>query len=842
MTKNLRFTLILWLLLLSVQSVLAQVKGNPELKAPAPQQPAIEKSPSKLSTDLQKLYDSFERTGKRNDGQIKPKLSHDELYKYIQVKGDQVLVDVTIKGEESAAKAELEKLGFKVIAHFGRVVSGMIPIKSLPQLETATQVKFVRPAYKPLHQSRPLNTPNYQDKQEGKPRPVISQGDTAQRSYIARRKYLVDGKGVKVGILSDSYNNLGTAESGVLKGELPGPKNPFHYKKPVQVLKDLDSNGSDEGRAMAEIIHDVAPGAELAFRTAFLGQADFAQGILDLAAAGCKVITDDVIYFAEPFFQDGIIAQAVDMVKQKGVTYFSSAGNRSVRSYESEYRASTVTPFGPDFGTAHNFSAPSDAPRFFQPIFIPAGGTFIASFQWDQPFFSVGGAGASSDLDIYLLNAQGEIVAAGASDNLASGDPLELFGYTNTTPSTTFFLAILKYSGPDPSRLKYILYGSGAFFLTTPPIPGILAPTIVGHAKAEGAIATAAAFYLETPAYGVDTPRVEPFSSVGGVPHYFDTKGNRITPIVRKKPEITAPDGANTSFFDPFGDGDIVEDRDTFPNFFGTSAAAPHAAGVAALMIDAQKWRTLTPEQIKGILSVHTVDMDNIYTSGFDQGFDFNTGTGLIKADAAVAEVRFPNVYVKNLQVKAACSDDPATVRNWKISNPNPFAVKVHWRLVGFSQQGTLIVSPGETIVTTKTAYYHNRSVPNIMLINWEDNLRIPRFYTAYSTTASCGNYVSTEPNSGESVAKESEAVTEQSNIAEVFLNPSPAHFKLYLSLINQQNATIELFTANGAKLWERIVPATGVIDIDASGYQPGVYMLSIKQGSFNKVFRLVKQ
>ena len=98
---------------------------------------------------------------------------------------------------------------------------------------------------------------------------------------------------------------------------------------------------------------------------------------------------------------------------------------------------------------------------------------------------------------------------------------------------------------------------------------------------------------------------------------YFDKEGIRIPAILRKKPDITAPDGGNTSFF--FRDD--AGDTDTFPNFYGTSAAAPHAAGAAALMIDAQKLNTLTPSQIRGIMSAKTYDMDNRYTAGFDKGF-----------------------------------------------------------------------------------------------------------------------------------------------------------------------------------------------------------------------------
>lgn len=834
------------LTLVLVEPASAQIKGNPELKAPAPQQ-STGKSSSKLSQDLKKLYEGSTPGVTRADSKAKPVPSNDALNKYMQIKGDKVLVDITVKGNTSTARADLEKMGLQVTGVFGRVISGMMPIKALPQLESAGSVKFVRPAYKPLRQSMAAGFLfSGDDKDDKKIKPVISQGDTAQRSYLARKKYHVDGKGVKVGILSDSYNNLGTADEGVKHGELPGPANPFKFKKPVQILQDLDSGGTDEGRAMAEIVHDVAPGAELAFNTANLGQAAFAQGIVNLSKAGSKVIVDDVLYYAEPFFQDGIVAQAVDQVKQKGVTYFSSAGNVSVRSYESDYRASDFAPFGPDAGTAHNFSAPSDPPRYFQPIYIPTNGTFIASFQWDQPFFSAGGAGAESDLDMFLLDAQGNIVALGASDNIASGDPAEVFGYFNSTTSTTFYLLILKFAGPDPHLLKYVSFGDALFYITTPAIPGILAPTLYGHAKAAGAIATAAAFYLETPAYGVDTPRVEFFSSEGGIPNYFDLQGNRIAPLIRKKPEITAPDGGNTSFFDPFGNGDIAEDSDTYPNFFGTSAAAPHAAGVAALMIEAQKLKTITPDQIKGVLAANAIDMDDIHnTPQFDKGFDFNTGAGFIRADAAVEDVRFPKVFIKNLSVKPVCSDNPALTRNWKITNPNPFEVEVHWFLTGFPQQGSLTVSPGDTVISTTTAYTRYGQIPNILIIDWDDNFGFPRVDIAVSNKAQCGkgkDAIAADDTDLKTVDAENEAAAKQA-VAEVYPNPSASNFRLYLSLKGQESISVELFTIDGKKLAERKSnQPNGIIDIEASGYKPGLYILKLRQGEFTKIFKLIKQ
>ena len=128
---------------------------------------------------------------------------------------------------------------------------------------------------------------------------TVSEADETHLASSVRAIYNVNGSGVKIGVLSDSYDAFGAAATDVSQGELPGVGNPAGFTTPVTVLSDL-AGGTDEGRAMLQLVHDLAPGAQLYYSSGLNGEADFAQQILNLRAAGCDVIVDDISYLVDP--------------------------------------------------------------------------------------------------------------------------------------------------------------------------------------------------------------------------------------------------------------------------------------------------------------------------------------------------------------------------------------------------------------------------------------------------------------------------------------------------------------------------------------------------------------
>jgi hypothetical protein len=568
----------------------------------------------------------------------------------LQTQNDQVVIDAIADGDVNQLLADLQLLGLKQAASFGVVVSGSIPIEAMNEIAVLDSLRFARPAYRPVTRAGQVDA-------QGN-----TQGNRAINADLVRNTFGLNGAGVTVGVISDSYDTAGigtVAADDVRSNDLPGIDNTNGFLEPVNVLQDYTSfefgdSVSDEGRAMLQIVHDLAPGSNLAFHTGKGGKANFAQGIIELATvAEANVIVDDLGDFTEPFFQDGIVAQAVDQVVANGVAYFSAAGNVGHDSYESQFNAAPNS-------TAHDFD-PSVGVDTRQTITIPAGTDFFVCLQWDSPFFSANpsSGGATSDLDVFLYDATSGNLLDSATNPDSKADAVEFVRYrNNSSNSVDVELEIRNVSGATPGLLKYIVVGNSDG--TNPGHPTIAeyptnSSTIFGHANARSAMAVGAAFYGDTPNFGQNPPLIETQdrvgeygSSLGGTPILFDDAGNRLTsPLIRQNHMIVAPDGVNTTFFGEdidtttrpshpnsldqddgvVGDGD----NDTFPNFFGTSAAAPHAAAVAALMFQAVPGAN--PQNIYEAMENTAIDMNS-------PGFDYLTGFGLVQADAAIQELQ----------------------------------------------------------------------------------------------------------------------------------------------------------------------------------------------------------
>jgi hypothetical protein len=410
------------------------------------------------------------------------------------------------------------------------------------------------------------------------------------------------GAGVKVGVLSDSFDNLGGAAADEASGALPPT---------VQVLKDDPSGTStDEGRAMLQIVHDIAPGASLAFYTANVSEQDFANGILALANAGCKVICDDVGYFDEPLFQSGVVSEAIRTVEAEGVTYLTAAGNDAGNAYQAGWNPIARTSFdGQTLTDTEDFGGGSPV----QTVTLGGsnGDTVPLILEWNQPY---GAATANLRVDVF---SGGSFLFS--VTNALDGEPTNPWVGVDLDGGATYQIAVenLNGTGTDPSLIKDIVSGNGLPVT----VSGANAGTAFGHPTTSGDVTVGAVDSANTPAFGVSPPLAEDFSSSAlGSELLFNANGTPFSYVPDPVDAISVSGVDDVQTTVPGGLND----------FFGTSAATPSVAAVAALMLQANP--NLTPTQINTILRQSAITMANSMVSG----------AGLVQADQAVTDALAP--------------------------------------------------------------------------------------------------------------------------------------------------------------------------------------------------------
>ncbi|MEI6197705.1 MAG: CARDB domain-containing protein, partial [Verrucomicrobiota bacterium] len=329
---------------------------------------------------------------------------------------------------------------------------------------------------------------------------------------------------------------------------------------------------------------------------------------------------DDILYHDESPFQDGIVAQAVNAVTASGALYFSSASNSGNQdsgtsgTWEGDFSDGGLAPSLLETGRLHNFSSGVNANTV-----LDGGSDLRVDLFWADP------AGASTnDYDIYVLDSTlSYVVASSTGSQRGTQDPYESLD----TISSQENIVIVKFSGAG--RFLHLSTGRGELLISTQ-------GSTRGHDCATNAFNVASTdantSYPSAFTGGFFNP-VEDKSSDGPRRVFFQANGTPITPgnfsasggVVRQKPDITAADGVSTDL--PYGGG--------LNPFYGTSAAAPHAAAIAALLKSSSP--SLTPTQIRTILTGTALDI-------MGAGTDRDSGAGIVMAQAALQATPNPDL------------------------------------------------------------------------------------------------------------------------------------------------------------------------------------------------------
>ena len=513
-----------------------------------------------------------------------------------------MLVDIRVADLSAATLQALAATGVGIthVSEQYHMVTAFAAADSLAALARMPSVENVQEELTPVHGSDRAAPDAVQAQAQAPASPssacpqgiAVSEGDTQLKAGPARSTYHIDGSGVKVGILSDSYSRdataVTTAAQDVASGDLPGPANPCGYPTATTVISESLGTGTDEGRAMLQIVHDLAPGSNLAFASAFNGLFQFADNIRALRTWGADIIADDVFYFIEPFYQEGPVNVAISDVVHRGAAYFALAGNnnqivggKDVGSYETlAYRPTTIPSFmaGHGYDSCHNFNPAGSDNR--DGLTVNAGGVLTIDLQWNQPWF-----GVTTDLDMYLTDAAGALVAGSNSDNpgpTGSQVPFEFFSYANNTGvAQTFNLYICRSTGTGDTaapRFKWLMVqgtrGLTAVTYSTSSGGDTIGPTVFGHSSSNDGLSVAAVPYN-------NSSQPETYTSLGPATHYYGpvigtAPAGAISPVTLPQPDFAATDGGCNTFFGSLSNG--------CHRFFGTSAATPHAAAVAALL------------------------------------------------------------------------------------------------------------------------------------------------------------------------------------------------------------------------------------------------------------------
>jgi hypothetical protein len=506
-----------------------------------------------------------------------------------------------------------------------RRVQARVPISRLQQVAALPFVRFVR-------------LPNYAVRRRiGS---VATEGDRILNADVARQQFGLDGTGIRVGVISDGLKGLfaqacrnceGAAGGPIPLGDLPESNGvralftgrliastggvtgqAFHEDGDLEGLPRPGcafGGAGAEGTALLEIVHDLAPGARLAFANADTDLA-FMLAVNALAADN-DVVVDDLGFFGDAY--DGTsgvssnTAAALNNPANRIRAYVTSVGNSADQHYFGAYVNSGVdgTTIGrlSTPGRLHLFQPSAETTdvlglgdRPFNVISLPEDGEAVIFLSWDDP------SGASAnDYDLFLVReSTNEVVARSTDRQTGDQDPLEIIDFRNDGASGLFHIVIQNVRDQAAPR------GLNLFTLQpqcAPDGPRRLAPgrherhnfntatrSVSAQSDAGGSpvsVISVGAVCSASPAAASVFPASAPNDSCNDRTNrtieFFSSRGPTLDG--RMKPDIVAIDGV------------AVTGAGGFPNpFFGTSAAAPHVAAQAALLLQAAPCLVANPE------------------------------------------------------------------------------------------------------------------------------------------------------------------------------------------------------------------------------------------------------
>jgi subtilisin family serine protease len=361
-----------------------------------------------------------------------------------------------------------------------------------------------------------------------------------------------DGAGVKVGVIDIGFIGF----SGLMGTELPGAVTARCYQAIGQPTSELASCMTRDvhGTAVTEALFDVAPGAQYYLANP-QSPGDLYDTVIWMAGQGVRVINHSVVWTwdgrgdgTSPYLNSPLAA--VDLAATAGITWVNAAGNFGKKTFSGGFEDS-------DGDSAHEFGVTDGVPDEGNTVYLEAGQALVVQLRWGAQW-----GGAQRDLDLFLRrSATGELVALSAAhqDGEPGDVPFELISYL-APASGDYFITVTRYSGTEPGWLDLQVFAgpnlewkSGRRSIANP------AESANGAMLAVGA------------APHFDTSDLEAYSSHG------PTRDGRI------KPDVVGADRGDSVTYGQNG-------------FKGTSQAAPHVAGMAALVL--QRWPQFAPADV----------------------------------------------------------------------------------------------------------------------------------------------------------------------------------------------------------------------------------------------------